>query len=298
MPPKRQATRTARPNSTPRRRTRSISFYGQLAADKIGRTTIDLHQPASVTLGNERREAIRSVEQLYGLGERDIALPLALAVAKSETSDAQLAALAAVLTAAGDAKATLLVGKLATQRGMALDETAFPTFGIPGYQPLAHSADRSVVYAIARQESEFDPKSVSSAGAKGLMQIIASTARMTAQKFGVAFDANRLLSDAAYNAQIGAAHLGQLLTEQQGSYILTFAAYNAGPGRVKEWIDAYGDPRKPGVDPIDWIERIPFTETRNYVQRVYENMQIYRARFGQPPVTLVGSRLAQNGKGT
>ena len=275
-----------------------ISFYGQLAAARIGRTAIDLRQPNDVARGDDRRDAIRIVEQLYGLGERDVALPLALEIARTETSDAQLGALGAVLTATGDAKATLLVGKLATQRGQALDETAFPTFGIPGYQPLGNSADRSVVYAIARQESEFDPKSVSSAGAKGLMQLITSTARQTATKYGVGFSDTRLLSDAAYNAQIGAAHLGQLLAEQRGSYILTFAAYNAGSGRVQQWIEAYGDPRKPGVDPVDWIERIPFTETRNYVQRVYENMQIYRSRFGQPPVLLVGTEVAQAGKGT
>ena len=275
-----------------------ISFYGQLAADRIGRSGLDLRQATQVATGNDRRDAIRVVEQLYGLGERDVALPLALQIAKTETSDGQLAALGAILTKANDARATLLVGKSATQRGLALDETAFPTFGVPGYQPLNNSADKAVVYAIARQESEFDPRSVSSAGAKGLMQLIASTARQTAAKVGVGFDDTRLLSDAAYNAQIGAAHLGQLLAQQQGSYILTFAAYNAGSGRVKEWIQTYGDPRKPGVDPVDWIERIPFTETRNYVQRVYENMQIYRSLFGQPQVVLVGAQLAQNGKGT
>ena len=259
----------------------SISFYGQLASSRLGRTTLDLRQPAAVAQAEDRREAIRVVELLYALGERDIALPLAFEIAKSETSDTQVASLAAVLTKAADARGTLLVGKYATQRGMALDETAFPTFGIPDYQPLTNSADRAVVYAIARQESEFDPRSVSSAGAKGLMQLITPTARSTAQKFGVAFDDGKLINDASFNARIGAAHLGQLLAEQGGSYILTFAAYNAGSSRVKDWIAAYGDPRKPGVDPVDWIERIPFTETRNYVQRVFENLQVYRRRFGQ-----------------
>ena len=275
-----------------------ISFYGQLAGSRIGKTAIDLRQPTAVIVGDDRRDAIRVVEQLYGLGERDIALPLAFEIAKTEPSDAQVAALGAVLTKANDARGTLLVGKYATQRGMALDETAFPIFGIPGYQPLANSADKSVVYAIARQESEFDSKSVSSAGAKGLMQLISSTARQTATKLGVGYDEGRLLNDAAFNAQIGAAHLGQLLAEQGGSYILTFAAYNAGSGRVKEWIDAYGDPRKPGIDPVDWIERIPFTETRNYVQRVFENMQVYRRRFGETTRLAVDADLAARGRGT
>ena len=275
-----------------------ISFYGQLAAARIGVATLDLHQPKQAAAGDDRREAIRIVEQLYGLGERDIALPLAMEIAKTEASDAQVAALADILTKANDAKATLLVGKLATQRGLGLDETAFPTFGVPGYQPLTNSADRAVVYAIARQESEFDPRSASSAGAKGLMQLIASTARETAQKLGVNYTDAKLVNDTAFNAQIGAAHLGQLLSEQRGSYILTFAAYNAGSQRVKEWIDAYGDPRKPGVDPVDWIERIPFTETRNYVQRVFENLQIYRTRFGQSQTFLAETDLAPRRKGT
>jgi soluble lytic murein transglycosylase len=117
------------------------------------------------------------------------------------------------------------------------------------------------------------------------MQMISSTARRTADRAGVAFDENRLLADAAFNAQLAAAHLGELLAEQRGSYILTFAAYNAGGKRVKQWIDAYGDPRKPGVDPIDWVERIPFTETRNYVQRVTENLGVYRVQFGEAAPT-------------
>ncbi|MCW6510717.1 transglycosylase SLT domain-containing protein [Lichenifustis flavocetrariae] len=274
-----------------------ISFYGQLAGSRLGRDTIALRQPVSIATGDERNEAIRVVEQLYMIGERDIALPLALEIARTNTSDAQVAALAAILSRAADARGTLLVGKYATQRGLALDETAFPIFGIPGYQPLQNSADRAVVYAIARQESEFDPRSTSAAGAKGLMQLINATARITANKLGVSYDDARLVNDAAFNAQIGAAHLGQLLAEQRGSYILTFAAYNAGSGRVKEWIDAYGDPRKPGVDPVDWIERIPFTETRNYVQRVFENLQVYRHRFNETDKLLVDADLGQR-KGT
>ena len=271
----------------------SISFYGQLASTRLGRETLALRQPEAVAAGDDRREAVRAVEQLYGLGERDIALPLAFEIARSEPLDAQVAALSAILVKAADARGTLIVGKYATQRGLALDGTAFPTFGIPGYQPLENSADRSVVYAIARQESEFDQRSASAAGAKGLMQLISSTARMTATKLGVGYDDARLANDASFNAQIGAAHLGQLLGEQRGSYILTFAAYNAGSARVKEWIQAYGDPRRPGVDPVDWIERIPFTETRNYVQRVFENMQVYRCLFGESSKLTAEANLAQ-----
>jgi soluble lytic murein transglycosylase len=112
------------------------------------------------------------------------------------------------------------------------------------------------------------------------MQMIAGTARNAAHSAGVAFDEARLKTDAAFNAQLGAFHLGQLLGEYKGSHVLAFAAYNAGGGNVRDWIKAYGDPRAAGVDPVDWIERIPFTETRNYVQRVVENLHVYRARLG------------------
>ncbi len=141
------------------------------------------------------------------------------------------------------------------------------------------------------------PAVVSKAGAKGLMQMIDATARHTAMKAGLPFDGNRMLTDAAFNAQLGAAHLGELLAEQGGSYILTFAAYNAGAGRVKQWIEAYGDPRKPGVDPVDWVERIPFTETRNYVQRVMANVGMYQAIFADKASgTMAGGKTDREAK--
>jgi len=189
--------------------------------------------------------------------------------------------LASVIARQQDAHLALTVGKLMGQRGLTSDPLAFPTFGIPPYEALQNSAPTSVVYSVARQESAFMPGVVSKAGAKGLMQMIDATARRTAVKAGLTYDGSRMLSDAAFNAQLGAAHLGALLAEQGGSYILTFAAYNAGGGRVKEWIEAYGDPRSPGVDPVDWVERIPFTETRNYVQRVMANVGVYQAIFDE-----------------
>ena len=114
----------------------------------------------------------------------------------------------------------------------------------------------------------------------GLMQVTPAAARYVTMKFHAPYDERRLLSDQSYNVQLGAAELGELIADYRGSYILTFAGYNAGRGRVKEWIAKHGDPRDPKVDPIDWVERIPFSETRNYVQRVLENLQVYRVRFG------------------
>jgi soluble lytic murein transglycosylase len=137
-----------------------------------------------------------------------------------------------------------------------------------------------VAYSIARQESHFNQKIVSAAHAMGLMQVTPAAGIDTARKYKVKYSRARLLRDPAYNMQIGTAELSNLLGEYNGSYILTFAGYNAGRGRVRQWIAAYGDPRDPGVDPVDWVERIPFSETRNYVERILENLQVYRARFG------------------
>ncbi|MGH9694988.1 MAG: lytic transglycosylase domain-containing protein, partial [Bryobacteraceae bacterium] len=133
-------------------------------------------------------------------------------------------------------------------------------------------------------ESAFDQRDASPAKAVGLMQVTPEAGRDTAKRFGVTYDWNRLVSDPVYNTQMGAAELGALLREYNGSYIMSFAAYNAGRGRVQQWIKQHGDPRNPNVDAIDWVERIPFAETRNYVQRVMENLQVYRTRFESSPM--------------
>lgn len=258
----------------------SATYYGQLARERLGIKTIALHPVSSpVARGAARDPAIRIVELFFAIGEKDLAMSLASCVAEHLADQAQIAALADIVVAQHDAHEALIIGKLLAQRGIMIDALAFPTYGIPAYTPVENSAPSSLVYAIARQESAFDTHAVSSAGAYGLMQMIASTAKRTAERLKMDFDAGRLLSDAAFSAQLGAAHLGQLIAEEHGSPILVFAAYNAGGRHVKEWIDAYGDPRTPGVDPIDWVERIPFTETRNYVQRVMENWAVYQARF-------------------
>jgi soluble lytic murein transglycosylase len=183
----------------------------------------------------------------------------------------------------------LAVGKTAVQRGFPLDTHAYPSFGIPQFPTIGDPVEQAMVYAITRQESAFNPKALSTAGARGLMQLRPATAKRTAKRFGVAFDVDRLTADPAYNAKIGAAHLGELMEDWRGNHILAFASYNAGGGNVSKWIKAYGDPRHPNVDPIDWVERIPFSETRNYVQRVMENLHVYRHR-------LEGTQTAQSPK--
>ena len=144
---------------------------------------------------------------------------------------------------------------------------------------MGFDLDRSIVYSVVRAESGFDPRDWSPAKAVGLMQVTPEAGRDTARRFGIPYDWNRLICDSAYNTQMGAAELAGLMRDYRGSLLLVFAGYNAGRGRVEKWIEQFGDPRNPKVDPVDWVERIPFAETRNYVERVMENLHIYQARF-------------------
>ena len=133
---------------------------------------------------------------------------------------------------------------------------------------------------IARQESEFNTMTRSGAGATGVLQVMPVTARHVCRDYRITCQLARLASDPAYNATIASAYIGDRMAEFAGSYVLTLAGYNAGPGRARQWIREFGDPRSPNVDPVDWIERIPFEETRDYVKKVLANVQVYRARLG------------------
>ena len=256
----------------------STHYYGQLARAKLGLADLPIRRPSDTTAASAAYA--RALGMLYRLDEKDLARLILADLGLRAGDHGTLHAAAEVAARAGDAKGVLTLGKLANNRGLPFDMQAFPTMGIPNYAHVGPPVDRAVVYAIARQESTFDHRVVSHAGARGLLQLMPATARATARNHGVAFDQGRLTSDPAYNARLGAAHLGELVAEFNGSYILTFVAYNAGRARAREWIQKYGDPRDPSVDPVDWVERIPFTETRNYVQRVMENVQVYRARLG------------------
>jgi peptidoglycan lytic transglycosylase len=262
----------------------STAYYGQLARARLGHRDIVLRPPPGPPPDRRdliaRLEVARAIELLYAIDERDLIAGALADLGERSIDTVALAALGEVATRHKDARAMLLLGKAALGRGLPLEHYAFPAIGIPDYKPIGPAIERAVVYAIARQESTFNPKTVSSARAMGLMQVTPEAGRYVAKKFGASFDEKRLLGDQTYNVQLGAAELGDLYVDYRGSHILTFAGYNAGRGRVKEWIAKYGDPRDPNVDAIDWVERIPFSETRNYVQRVLENLQVYRVRFG------------------
>lgn len=259
----------------------SETYYGQLARARFGEEPLALATPPEPPVGEARAEPVRAAELLFALGEKDAARQLALEASASLPAE-QMAALAKILDAQVDPNLALLAGKSALSRGVKLPMLAWPTNGAPDFRPLAEkSAPRATVLAIARQESAFKATARSGVGAMGLMQMMEPTARGAAKRAGVAYDEAKLRSDATFNAQLGAFHLGELLAEYKGSHVLAFAAYNAGGGNVAQWIQAYGDPRDGKVDPVDWVERIPFTETRNYVQRVVENLHMYRALLGE-----------------
>jgi soluble lytic murein transglycosylase len=152
-----------------------------------------------------------------------------------------------------------------------------------------------MVLALSRQESEFNPLAVSPADARGLMQLIPRYAQAEARKIGMPFRASWLTDDPTYTLKIGRAFLDDLVDQYDGSYIMAAAAYNAGPSRVRTWVNDYGDPRG-AADPVQWIESIPFSETRNYVQRVLENTEVYRSRLTGKPVRLTLSDDLHRGK--
>ena len=256
----------------------STSYYGQLARAKLGLPQLELKDTPR-SRGAERLEIVRAVQLLFDLDERDIAVPIFADVGENGDADAVLG-LAEIAARHNYARGELLVGKAALNRGLPFDLHAYPTTGIPRYEAIGPEVAQSVLFAIARQESAFNSGDVSPAQAYGLMQVTPDAGRYVCKRAGVGFDLARLKSDPAYNVRLGAAELGGLLEDFRGSYVMTFAAYNAGRGSLKKWVDRYGDPRDPKVDAVDWVELIPFAETRNYVQRVMENLQVYRARFG------------------
>ncbi|CAN5476276.1 lytic transglycosylase domain-containing protein [soil metagenome] len=261
----------------------STTYYGQLACARLGCRSTRLRKPpsASIQIASQRdRDLIRAADLLYRTGNRKLVVPF---VAGLPRTDSQVLAQIAELAARRkDAGAMLAIGRGAVNRGLAFDTYAFPAAGLPDFKPLGPKADKSLVYAITRTESAFNPQVVSGARATGFMQVTPAAGETLARRMGVTFDAKRLRSDPAYSLRLGSAEIVNLLNDYEGNHVLALIGYNAGRGRVKQWIARYGDPRRPDVDVIDWVERIPYAETRNYVQRVLENLQVYRARFGKP----------------
>ena len=259
------------------------TFYGQLAAHKLD-THAHVRLPSepkvepSETAAFERREVVRAVRALVEIEgretERVTAFLRRISLQSKAPEDYALAArLARELHRPDLAVAS---AKDAAQNEIYLVEAGYPVIRTEG----TGSPEPALVHALIRQESTFNPNIVSSAGARGLMQLMPGTAQLVANKLGVKkHQQGKLISDPQYNIRLGSAYITEMIERYGGSYVLAVASYNAGPGRVSQWLNTYGDPRGGGVDVVDWVELIPIYETRNYVQRVMEAMLVYRARL-------------------
>ncbi len=262
-------------------------YYGLLARDELGLKPVELRampawQDSQAIF--DQRETVQAVKLLIANGETDKASTLLRNVAQSLSSGGELV-LAAKLAQTFDAhNLAITIADIADKRGVPMDLFSFPKDGLPSNKIA--SIDKAAVYAVARQESRFQVNAISSAGARGLMQLMPGTAKDTAKKIGLDYSAAKLTSDPDYNTQLGASYLGDQLSRYDGSLLLAAAAYNAGPGNANKWIEAYGDPRAEKVDPVVWVELIPFAETRKYVQRVFGNYLVYRARLGGSEISV------------
>lgn len=258
------------------------SFYGQLAAARIGHKAFAPTYPSPSESDRRNfaaREAIQAIQLLEEAGYQTRAEILYRDLSMQLSSPGELALLANMAEQRGNHFLALRIGKIAAQRGIDVGALSHPLGAIPKSTDISGSG-KALAYAVARQESEFNVGAMSRAGALGLLQLLPSTAKEVAKKNGLAYSQTRLTTDASYNAMLGSAFLAEQLGRFEGSYVLTFAGYNAGPRRAQQWIDRYGDPRGKDIDTVvDWIERIPFAETRSYVQRVMENYQVYKMQL-------------------
>lgn len=263
------------------------TFYGQLAAARLGPDTMltlppDPQPTPDEVADFEKHELVRAIRLLAALGLKDEMRPFVMQLAEFRAS-AGWRHLAAVLARShGRAELAVAVAKYASRAGFELAQAGYPHFQPP--RPPKGAAGRDapevpLVLAVVRQESAFHPEATSSAGARGLMQIMPATAQLVAKTYKMVYAPQKLTTEPEYNLKLGQAYLRDLLEEFSGSYVLALSAYNAGPKRAREWIKANGDPRGTLEDVVDWIEMIPFEETRNYVQRVLENLQVYRLRL-------------------
>lgn len=263
------------------------TFYGQLAAEKLGRNLILPKDPvptSSERAAFEGKDAVQAMRMLADQGQRDLFRVFALHLDDVVPNTVEAALLVDAIRGYGDQDTSMKAARGAAQRGLILADRAYPFRTPPQVQGAPEPA---LVLGITRQESGFDPMVRSGADARGMMQLLPSTASGVAKRMGMGFSPARLY-EAEYNMQLGSSFLGQLVDRFSGSYIMAAAGYNAGPGRPGQWSAFCGDPRGGSSDPLDFIECIPFSETRNYVMRVLENMQVYRAKMngGQAPITL------------
>jgi soluble lytic murein transglycosylase len=265
----------------------STTYYGQLAAQRSGQrgplqfATVPAptaQQAAAFAKG----ELARIVQQLHEIDQADRAKAFLLRLVDLATTPAEHRLTAELAASLGRNDLMVATAKASRLDGVELVDQLYPVLSVPaGDRPEA-----ALTLAVIRQESAFQSDALSSAGALGLMQLMPATAKSVAKQVGLPYSKPRLTSDPAYNMTLGRAYLGGLIEDYGGSYVLAIAGYNAGPRRVSEWLSRNRDPRMKSVDAVDWVESIPLSETRNYVQRVLENLQVYRARIGGTQIAL------------
>lgn len=260
------------------------AYYGLLSAERLGLSLDPTLANAGQRVdwrqaGFANHSVMQAAQLLLQAGDRALARRFLLHLA--ESLDARgLEALGDYALEAGEPNFAVLIGKEAAGRGIILPRAYFP---VPDLVPDGLPVSRALALSIARRESEFAVDVRSPAGALGLMQVMPGTAKLMADKLGLPHSVPRLTSDPPFNVRLGAAYLAQLVEEFGPAVALIAAGYNAGPGRPRRWITEFGDPRQASVDVVDWVETVPFAETRTYIMRVVESLVIYRAKLRGAP---------------
>ena len=273
------------------------TYYGQLAQVRVqpgqGLLLRFEAEPSKTEIAKFTEvELVRAVRLLVEAGQRERLRLFILALGEVNDSPGWRSLTASLAQAHGRPDLGVAVAKKAIQGDGQVIAGGYPTLTPPVYSKVAKgvAVEMPLVLAVIRQESAFNSQAVSPAGARGLMQLMPRTALKMAQEQKLPYAVQRLTAEPTLNLKLGQAYLARLLDQFDGSYVLTLAAYNAGPARARRWLRRNGDPRQASVDAIDWVETIPFGETRNYVQRVMENLQVYRARLNDTEVALTPER--------
>ncbi|MEX0760402.1 MAG: lytic transglycosylase domain-containing protein, partial [Tistlia sp.] len=257
------------------------TFYGQLAAHRLGSAPSLAGAPSQEPTAAQRaafgeRELTRAVRLLTEIGAEGPLPWMFAGLRANAVSEADWRLVAELARSTGHSEQVVRTAKLALREGIELPDLLYP----PPPRDLGADLEGALLAGLMRQESEFNTRAVSPAGARGLMQLMPGTAREVAGKLGLGYSLDLLTADPDYNIRLGRSYMSRMLSRSGGYVPMAVASYNAGPGNVDKWLRLNGDPRDGSIDPIDWIESIPFSETRNYVQRVIEGAVVYARRMG------------------
>lgn len=267
------------------------TFYGQAALQALGSPLPEVRLTAKPTEAARtefvERDIVAVVRRLGEIERPHITRLFLLRMMYASEDADEMLLVSELALAANQPLEALRAAKRAHREDGALSALAYPLIKLPPRSGRADSPEPALLLALIRQESGFDRRAVSGSGARGMMQLLPTTARHVARKLGLKYSKSRLTHDPQYNITLGSAYFGDLLERFDGEPALALAGYNGGPSNVERWLKTYGDPRRGEIGMIDWIESIPFSETRNYVQRVLEAVAIYRQLLGDPQVATV-----------